>query len=70
MDRSHREPRRALVAAIVSVAATHSVRRRYVCEGSGGAVVKGPYCDGAGALGVGEGSDAGDAFGCAGVVFG
>ena len=25
MDRSHREPRRALVAAMVSVAATHSV---------------------------------------------
>jgi len=26
--------------------------------------------DGAAALGVGEGSDGGDAFGCAGVVFG
>jgi len=41
------------------------------CEGNGEAVgEEGVIGDGAGALGVGEGSDRGDAFGCAGVVFG
>jgi len=43
MDRSHREPRRALVAATVSVAATHSVEAK-VCSAKEAErlLVKGP----------------------------